>query len=324
MVENRRQHARLIPSSPLFVSLDDSKSGLLLDVCEGGLAVATLVPRNPDEVISLAFDLPEGSAHIEAKAEIAWTRDAGHLTGVRFVDLDDASRQQLGEWICAQSNEGPAVCEEPCEPVFVTRSTYAQIEPVSQESRDTGTADVKVSAVIPLQVTHEAAAKPVEILSEPGLSGPGKSRHTIELVLAVVLLSWALVFLGYQMGSTGVSRESKEVAAVPKASEAPSQALVPSVEASSPASPRHVSPALTVGDAGVVLQVGAMKLEDNAEALAQELQKKKFPAFVFRHGSDRLYRVAIGPYGDTDSTVTVKSSLEKQGFKPILRRWLPE
>ena len=35
---------------------------------------------------------------------------------------------------------------------------------------------------------------------------PAKSRHTIELVLAVVLLTWALVFLGYQMGSTGANR----------------------------------------------------------------------------------------------------------------------
>ena len=52
---------------------------------------------------------------------------------------------------------------------------------------------------------------PVEEMLMPGLEQTnrariGKSRHTIELVLAVVLLTWALVFLGYRMGTTGPSR----------------------------------------------------------------------------------------------------------------------
>jgi SPOR domain/PilZ domain len=322
MVEDRRQHTRLIPTSPLFVSLDDCKSGLLLDVCEGGLAVATVLPRNTDEVISLSFDLPEGTGHIQAKAEIAWTRDLGHLTGVRFVELDEASRQQLGEWICARAGQRPAVSEEPVEPVFVTRSTYAQVDSIPQENRDKGAAEER-SSMVPLQLAGEPEATQPTILSETGLSGSGKSRHTFELVLAVVLLTWALVYLGFQMGSTGVSRQSKELGTPPKASEASSQALVSSVEAS-PAPERPASSALTVGDSGVVLQVGAMKLEDNADALAQELQKKNFPAFVFRHGGDRLYRVAIGPYSDAKETLKVKDNLEKQGFQPILRSWVPE
>ena len=121
MLEERRQYPRLVPSTPLFVSLDDAKSGLLLDLCEGGLAVASLVPRNLDDVVSLAFDLPEGVGHIEAKAKIAWTRDSGHLTGVRFMDLDEVSQQQLSEWISAGMNLKLASCEDAEEPVFVAR-----------------------------------------------------------------------------------------------------------------------------------------------------------------------------------------------------------
>ena len=37
-----------------------------------------------------------------------------------------------------------------------------------------------------------------------------KSRYTIEIILAVVVLSWALVFLGYQMGSSGSEPESSK------------------------------------------------------------------------------------------------------------------
>jgi cell division septation protein DedD len=343
MVEERRQHQRLVPNAPLFIALDDSKSGLLLDLCEGGLAVASLVPRNLDEVVALAFDLPEGVGRIQAKAKIAWTRDAGHLTGVHFVDLDDASQQQLSEWISTGTNLRLAPLTETIEPMVVTRSTYAQVGPVPQDTGDTATRGLKGSLFEKQPVGEDRleAAK-----SEPsvalGRERIGKSRYSIELFLAVIVLSWALVFLGYQMGSTGASRQSREVTAAAKLAEAtsnpglasagslPATALTVPTPAAAPARPpkRTAAPAnvaaATSMDSGVVLQVGAMKLEDNAAAMAQELRKKKFPAVVFRHGSDRLYRVAVGPYSDADSTAKVKEQLEKEGFKPLLQRWAKE
>ena len=67
-----------------------------------------------------------------------------------------------------------------------------------------------------------------------------------------------------------------------------------------------------------------MTHEDNADALAVDLQQRNFPAFVYRRGTDRFYRVAVGPYSDEDSPVRVKGELEKQGLKAFLRRWVPE
>jgi cell division septation protein DedD len=345
MVEERRQHQRLVPNAPLFIALDDSKSGLLLDLCEGGLAVASLVPRSLDEMVVLAFDLPEGVGHVQAKAKIAWTRDAGHLTGVRFVDLDEVSQQQLSEWISTGTNLRLAPLPETIEPMVVTRSTYAQVDPVPQDTGDKATRELKGSLfeTQPVGEDRLEAAK-----SEPsvalGRERTGKSRYSVELFLAVIVLSWALVFLGYQMGSTGVSRQNREVTAAAKVAEAtskpelasagplpatavPAPSLVPAPVRTPKrtAAPANVAaPAATSMDSGVVLQVGAMKLEDNAAAMAQELRKKKFPAVVFRHGSDRLYRVAVGPYSDADSTAKVKEQLEKEGFKPLLQRWAKE
>jgi cell division septation protein DedD len=76
--------------------------------------------------------------------------------------------------------------------------------------------------------------------------------------------------------------------------------------------------------AGFVLQVAAMKHEDNADALAETLRQRNFPVFVFKRGAGPFYRVAIGVYGDADSAVRVKDELERQGFEAILRPWLPE
>jgi cell division septation protein DedD len=569
MLEERRQFPRLVPSTPLFVSMDDAKSGLLLDLCEGGLAVASLVPRNLDDVVSLAFDLPEGVGHIEAKARIAWTRDSGHLTGVRFMELDEVSQAQLSEWIAVGTNLRPADSEDLDEPVIVTRSTYAQVDAIRREVRrefrpeirmetqpevEMQTVEPRVSEPMPAtemaietmaapeppvevedtakasmemtrtlfpepstdepvhteahavtdEITDEVIEEPAEsadiaegadepweavesesgeypIAQEPvaakepaevevGTPGstsraewvehvaqmedapvsahfesgsqtlppdaetvgwasdavgwvqeiaekritapeeaefdgvfvtdaelsakatrPAKSRHTIELVLAVVLLTWALVYLGYQMGSTGATHSTRDLS-MPNAAGgsgtqgpansttkgdsgktgAPSSASFASTEAfpatsaippiaggrgstasSSSASleaptptrgmaaPRTPPPAPreTVNSAagttvlagtapatnsGIVLQVGAMKMEGNATALMQDLKKKKFSAFVYRHGNDNLYRVGVGPFGDRDSSAKVKSELQKNGYTAITAKWMKD
>jgi cell division septation protein DedD len=67
-----------------------------------------------------------------------------------------------------------------------------------------------------------------------------------------------------------------------------------------------------------------MRHEANADALAQDLQRKSFPAFVFRRGTDRFYRVAVGPYSEVDSPARVRDDLQKNGLKSFLRPWVPE
>lgn len=79
--------------------------------------------------------------------------------------------------------------------------------------------------------------------------------------------------------------------------------------------------AAPVMNSGVILQVGAMKMEGNATALMQDLKKKKFTAFVYRHGNDSLYRVGVGPFGDRDSSAKVKSELERNGYPAIMAKW---
>ncbi len=328
MVPERRQFERLTPRSPLFVHLDESKRGLLLDVSEGGLAVASLVPKSPDEVISLAFDLPEAGVHIQTKAAVAWTRDSGHLSGVRFVDLADASRQQLEQWIFARANTARVlatgtVATEPTPPAFPTEANGASAAPVPQIQNDSIGGRSSLSPISP-QLTGEFNPYK-KLLGKELSSSEGQSRSSIKLFLAVMLLSWALVFLGYRMGIMEVSPHVTQVTASTKVPEASSKGSLNPVDRSS--LPTSLLPnSASWNDPGVVLQVGAMSEESNADALAEILQKRNFPAFVFKRGGDRFYKVAVGPFNgaDADSTAKVRDDLEKQGFTPILKPWLPE
>ena len=69
-----------------------------------------------------------------------------------------------------------------------------------------------------------------------------------------------------------------------------------------------------------VLQVAAVVRQADAAALAQALQKKKFPAFVTPPDADHFYRVEVGPYVDAQLANAARQKLEEQGFKISVKR----
>jgi DedD protein len=70
----------------------------------------------------------------------------------------------------------------------------------------------------------------------------------------------------------------------------------------------------------IMLQVAAVAHQDDALALAQALQQKKFPAYVITPGPDKLYRVQVGPYPDNQTATSARQNLEANGFKSIIKR----
>ncbi|MFY9528075.1 MAG: SPOR domain-containing protein [Candidatus Acidiferrales bacterium] len=310
---NRRQYPRLIPAPPMPVCLGESKSGVLLDLSEGGLAVDGFAPESRDEVIPIAFGLPEDNGYILAVAKIAWTSDSGRRAGLRFVDLVETSRQHLKDWMSARiDTAGLAAIEaEPAEPVFISHATDALIDQLKP-------------AEVRLQLSSESEPEKPDVRDDARLKRYGKSRHLSGLSLAGVLLSSASVFsLAYYFDSIWKNRQAKQITAAPKVPSLPSKSSAAPVS-QSPATTPSLPPTISPDLPGFVLQVGAMAHEDNADALAEALRQRNLPVFVSRRGTVRFYIVAVGPYSNADSAVTVKAELEGQGFQAILRRWSPE
>jgi len=89
------------------------------------------------------------------------------------------------------------------------------------------------------------------------------------------------------------------------------------------AKPPKASPALggsLIPKGTIMLQVAAVLHQDDALALAQALQKKKFPALVLPPSSDKYYRVQVGPFPDNQAAVNGRKELEANGFKSITKR----
>lgn len=87
---------------------------------------------------------------------------------------------------------------------------------------------------------------------------------------------------------------------------------------SSAVNSKLVAPRIAKGS--ILLQVAALTRESDALLLAEALQRKNFPAFITTPAADNYYRVQVGPYADKESADLAKRSLEREGFKAIVKR----
>lgn len=297
MLSDRRQQPRAVPNLPLLVYCGEYDTGSLVDLCEDGLAVDGFNPGSTSDVVTVMFDLPETRAHIQAKGQIAWVSNSGQRVGMRFVEIADTCRQELREWVTARVAAtgigSGATREEPLYPSYAALAT----EP----------------ATLLLQ----------EPYSEDDAGRHRRAKHLVWIAIGVLSLLIAAFFLHYYLGAASNHWQLRDIRAAEKTPEIP---LTKPLEAptataaAKPAVPATISPDVP----GFVVQVGAMKLEENADKLSDALHEKSYPAFVFKRGASPFYRVAVGVYGDADSAAKVQNQLQAQGFETILKRWSTE
>ena len=321
--QDRRLHKRLAPSLPPLVLLDKSKYSLLLDLSEGGLAVGGLIAQDANHVISLEFDMPDGSGYIQAQGEIVWASDSDHRTGCRFLDLPANTQQLLKEWIStATAAKMTATDTEMARPVpsSDTEETQTSSHFVGGKGAETVITESSVLSLKQPELRWNPERSFVE-QNEKFDSG-GSALHLVSIVImAVVTSSIAAFLLGYYWRGRHLRPRVKTIAAVERPSGYPS---VPGASATQLPSQIAIPLALPLDNPGFVLQVGAMEQEASADALSSDLRKKHFSAFVFRRGTNDFYRVAVGPYAEEGAAIRIQNDLEQEGYKSILRNWSPE
>src|ERR1700686_4669217 len=111
---DRRVHQRRAVRPRLYVLLVGSGSdGILNDVSEGGVALDLVGAEPPGDYVDVDFEMPELGRHFEAKGRVTWRNESANKVGVSFVDLPEAARGQIRQWLAmnAASPEGvlPAI-----------------------------------------------------------------------------------------------------------------------------------------------------------------------------------------------------------------------
>jgi hypothetical protein len=272
-------------------------TGLLSNLCEGGLAVKSRIPEILGEVFSLSVELPNRSSTMQALAQITWKSDLENLTGVQFVHLSDTSRQQVREWMFTQATT--TVKELP--PIFRVSARNAQLNFAAFHS----------------QLTSGVEPNELEV----------SRRHAgLHLLTALVLTAatlWTASFtVGLYLGRRSEYQRTRTLAPAATTVDHHTSSQVETAQLSSAKNPLPSVAPLT--EPGFVLQVGAMTFESNADALSETLQRNGFPAVVFKRVNEHFYKVVVGPFPDIDSAVEVKRKIEKQGIKAVLQPWSPD
>jgi septal ring-binding cell division protein DamX len=323
MVQERRRHQRLAPSSPQLVLLDESKYSLLFDLSEGGLAVEGFSARDPKRAISLEFDIPEGSCCIQARAEIVWMSDSGYRTGFRFLDLSDTSRQQLRDWISVTSAARIGAIEnEVAEPTFSATAPETEARLLGMEDKQ-AKGNVSESPAFPLQPPMKPRLQKPFAYDDEEFNSEGSALHLASIFVAAVVMSSIAFILGYYWRAGRPKPPVKPITTASQPFGRTPGIPMPSAPPQSSAQ-TAIPPMLPLDNPGFVLQVGAMGQEGNADVLSNELRKKNFSSFVFHRGTDPFYRVAVGPYKDQPTAIRIQKDLEQEGYKPILKPWSPQ
>ena len=166
---DRRVHPRLRPRALAYVELGAGNGGIVLNVSEGGLAVAAAAPvagDAGDAPTPVRFRLSPGTGWIEATGHLAWVGGSQKTVSIRFVDLAETNRSRLREWVSAQLAAVDAGPPAPAMPLHVPASF----------GRELSAPPPAVSDVAPLATPPAAAppspAEPPPIVAEPAESLP--------------------------------------------------------------------------------------------------------------------------------------------------------
>ncbi len=151
-------------------------------------------------------------------------------------------------------------------------------------------------------------------VSTPGPSDSGNSASDANPTTATP--DWEFYRAGEK---TPANDHLKPALAPPNAASSQPKAIVTSAKSPVPVAAKSVSSTNPAARSAFYLQVAALRSENDAVALANDLHKKKFVAFVQSPQGDKYYRVQVGPYPDQKSAESAKKGLEAAGFKAIIK-----
>ncbi len=86
-----------------------------------------------------------------------------------------------------------------------------------------------------------------------------------------------------------------------------------------PNPPAHPAEARSTLGTGYLVQIAAVRNQDDAKLLSDTLRKQQYPAIITQPG-DKLFHVQVGPYADIKEAEAIRSRLVGAGYNAFLKR----
>jgi cell division septation protein DedD len=85
-----------------------------------------------------------------------------------------------------------------------------------------------------------------------------------------------------------------------------------------PAPPTQPTDARSTLGAGYLVQIAAVRYQDDAKLLSDALHKQQYPVIVTQPG-DKLFHVQVGPYADVKEAELIRARLVGAGYNAFLK-----
>ena len=351
MVASSFPKARRFARRPvLFASIQigNETQGLILNGSEGGICVQITAGTVGHGLVALRFQSAR-TAHpagwVECRGQIVWTSDDRTVAGIEFVDPTPETNREIGNWLSFGESLRELRREWPADQASQShwaddipeRGAPALAFPVEPSPQNAGPIENAAQESEP-----ERLRPRLTTLGQNYEDAMPRSRMLRLAAVALVVLVGAVILMKlYRTGGsfrtlvskTGRSNQSPEINHPTAAARATnsgictSQPIEPplanSLSANSapsavPAPHGETSPvARVLASSDWMLQAGAMTDAKNAKEMAQSLQQKHFPAFVYKKDGDRFYRVFIGPYASDQSLWQAQMALRSLNIPTI-------
>src|ERR1700722_13884732 len=96
---HRRKADRVILNSVVYVELGPGNGGLVLNLCEDGIAVQAAEPIIGADFPHLRFCLPNSTKWIEVEGKLIWEGASRKEAGIHFIGISAEARAQIRNWL---------------------------------------------------------------------------------------------------------------------------------------------------------------------------------------------------------------------------------
>jgi hypothetical protein len=118
-----------------YVELGQDNGGILLNLGEGGFAVQSALAVQGTEFAELRFQIPQRRGWQKARGRIVWMSENKTVAGIQFLELSEAVRREIRNWIAAKENGAAATDKkQESEPLTNISATAYRGDPRSQAS----------------------------------------------------------------------------------------------------------------------------------------------------------------------------------------------
>jgi hypothetical protein len=178
----RRRHLRQKPSSLIYVEIDASNGGILLNLGPGGLAFQPACKISGKQDVTVKLRLGENGESAEIVGGIAWQAPEQGETGLCFKSLSSHTQQQIADWIARQSSPEAARAL----PVTVKRSVPTPELPSAAIASDATVKTAEIPHVAPAEQVPRRQWVLPEALTPSRAATPSPLPHSLEATLRQV------------------------------------------------------------------------------------------------------------------------------------------